>query len=304
MNNLSNFQKNKLAVNKSCTYAVHIRSNQNVCSSSDNKMSVAVDMDTKTGFESHFLNEQSADVYFVCLSDDKQSEVRVPSHKIVLAAKSAPFQTMFYGSLPEKGDVSLPLVTASAFKEFLQLFYFNQIGATIEHVNEVVDLCKQYQMDYGLSVCGEFLKQNLTTDNFITFYEMALLYEMTELKSFCEISAPTMLTDENIVNCTRDEFKHILQIKQMYVDMDLVDICTKWAKKPCDEQQLDPENKDNIVQQIGDCVECFAFESMPQNKIQEVINMFDAVLTKDTHKQIMKILLQRGTPIDVDKILW
>ena len=105
-------------------------------------------MDTKTGFETHYLNETSADVYFICQSDDRQSEVRVPAHKIILASKSETFQTMFYGSLPEKGDVQLASLTASAFKEFLQMFYFNQVGVSMENVNDVVDLSKQYQTEH------------------------------------------------------------------------------------------------------------------------------------------------------------
>ncbi|XP_055299368.1 BTB/POZ domain-containing protein 6-A-like [Sitodiplosis mosellana] len=261
-------------------------------------------MDTKTGFEGHYLNEESADVHFICRSDDRQSDVRVPAHKIVLASKSETFQAMFYGSLPEKGDVPLPLLTATAFKEFLQLFYFTQVGVTMDNVNDVVDLSKKYQSEHGLSICGDFLKENLSNDNFITVYELALLYELTELKSFCEISAPVFLSEEDIVKCTRTELKHILQIKQLYVDMNLIDVCVQWAQNVCEERQIGPESMENIVQEIGDLVECFDFASMPQSKIEEVLDTFDAVLTKDTYKKVTAILMKRGTPLDVNKILW
>lgn len=260
-------------------------------------------MDTKTGFESHFLNEQSGDVVFICQSDDRQSQVRVPAHKIILAAKSATFQTMFYGSLPEKGDVSLPLVSHSAFKEFLQMFYFRQATVTMANVNEVVDLAKQYQMDHGLSVCSELYKQNLSSDNFIAFYELALLYELTELKSFCEIAAPTLLTEENIINCTRAELEHILQIKQLYTDMDLVDICEKWIANSGEQRQLDAESINKEIQQeMDNFIECFDFVSMPQHKIQELLIKYGSKLTKDKLKQIIDILMVCGTPVDTPKV--
>lgn len=259
-------------------------------------------MDTKTGFEAHYLNEASADVHFICQSDDRRSEVRVPAHKIVLASKSETFQTMFYGSLPEKGDVQLGSLTANAFKEFLQMFYFNHVDVTMESVHEVVDLSKQYQTEHGLSICGNFLRENLSTENFITFYEMALLYELTELKSFCEISAPVLLSEDDIVKSTRNELKHILQIKQLYVDMDLLDICVQWAQNTRAERQIGPDSMDEIVQEIGDLVECFDFASMPQDKMQQVLDAFDAILTKETYKQITAILMKRGTPLDINKV--
>lgn len=259
-------------------------------------------MDTKTGFEAHYLNESSADVHFICQSDDRQSEVHVPAHKIVLASKSETFQTMFYGSLPEKGDVKLQSLTASAFKEFLQMFYFNEVVVTMENVDQVVDLSKQYQTEHGLSICGNFLKENLSTDNFIKFYEMALLYELAELKSFCEISAPVLLGRKEIVKSTRNELKHILQIKQLYVDMDLLDVCVQWAQNARAERKIGPGSMDEIVQEIGDLIEYFDFPSMPQDKMQQVLDTFDAILTKDTYKQIIAILMKRGTPLDVNKV--
>lgn len=128
------------------------------------------------------------------------------------------------------------------------------------------------------------------------------MYELTELKSFCEISAPTLLLEEDIVKCTRNEFKHILQIKQLYVDMDLLDICVQWAQNARAERQIGPDSMEDIVQEIGDLIECFDFVSMKQDKMQQVLDTFDAILTKNTYKQITAILMKRGTPLDVNKV--
>ncbi|XP_055317860.1 BTB/POZ domain-containing protein 2-like [Sitodiplosis mosellana] len=253
-------------------------------------------MNRETAFEAYFLDEKSADVHFI--SDDRQSEVRVPAHEIILAAQSKAFHAMFYGSLPEEGDVRLPVI-AKACKQFLQLFYLTEVELTLNNENEkeVLHLSNMYQI--GLNEYENSLKKNLSTDNFITFYELALLHDLTELKSSCEISAPVLLSEESVVKSTRDEFKHILQIKQLYVEMDLVGICVQWAQTACEARQIGPESMDDIVQEIGDLIECFDFESMSRNKIREVLNMFDAVLTKNTYRNIINILMTRDTPFDV-----
>lgn len=114
-----------------------------------------IDPSTQTGFERHYLDDESADVFFKCKSND--GEVRVPAHKIVLSSKSPAFNAMFYGELREKGDLTITF-TAVAFKQFLRFFYFNQHNLTMDSIREVVDLLKQYQMAHGLAVCAEFLQ--------------------------------------------------------------------------------------------------------------------------------------------------
>lgn len=261
-------------------------------------------MASRTGYETHYLNTQTSDVYFVCLSDDRQSEEQIPAHKLLLASKSPVFMAMFYGTLPETGNVKLPSVTAGTFKVFLQMFYLSEANLTMETVRDVIDLANQYQMIEGLVACGTFMIPNITTENFIATYELALLYDMTELKLCCETNASAFLTEENIYNCNQNELKHILQIKQLYAEYDLAEICVKWAKFACEQKGIDATMVENIQNELSECFRLLDFASMSTQKIHDTLAKCDVFFEKSTLKSIIGVLKMRGPPLDINEITY
>lgn len=86
------------------------------------------------------MHTESADVFFV-FGNEPETE-RIPTHKRLMAFGSDVFNAMFHSEL-EPGDISIVDASAGAFKEFLQVFYFNHVKLTMKNKFEVVNLCKK-----------------------------------------------------------------------------------------------------------------------------------------------------------------
>lgn len=133
------------------------------------------------GTKRFYLNENMADVHFVFKSGE-----RVPAHKILLTAASDVFDTMFNGSVPEKGDVKITDASADAFKEFLQFIYFTKIRLTMDNVGDVVNLGNKYNVVGCVDSCKQFLRYNITANNVCQIYAITLKFDEIELEGVCK----------------------------------------------------------------------------------------------------------------------
>lgn len=57
----------------------------------------------KNSMQNQFLSTDMADVYFLI----EIEQVRIPAHKYISAIASPTFKTVFYGSIPEEGDIKI-----------------------------------------------------------------------------------------------------------------------------------------------------------------------------------------------------
>lgn len=87
---------------------------------------------------------------------------------------------MFYGPLKE-GDT----VKIIAFKEFLQFIHLHEVTFTIENTEEIVRLADKYNVLDYFETLAIFLKDNLTSENRIWGYQLAITLDNAQLKAFC-----------------------------------------------------------------------------------------------------------------------
>lgn len=119
------------------------------------------------------MDEKTADIYFQF--ETSGSIQRIPAHKLILSTGSKVFETMFYGSIPE-GDVVEIMSNGnpSAFKEFLQFFNL-----------DVIKLVRQYGIKRCMVQCIDFLKDTMTNDDVCSAYQLAMQFDLDDLKHFC-----------------------------------------------------------------------------------------------------------------------
>lgn len=183
----------------------------------------------------HYLNEATADVFFICGVDEYKE--RVPAHKFVLFGNSDVFHTMFHGSLPKKNEIEIPDATPNGFRTFLRYFYFEECMLTIDVVGEVMYLAKKYNIGEYFDQCCTFLRKIPQPDDgsakhFLVGYELAIDHELSDLKFYLEEhNDHTVLNSiEDMRSIRFDSLKRIVELNKrgLYLNAErLFDACLK-----------------------------------------------------------------------------
>lgn len=246
---------------------------------------------TWRGGENLYLDRRTADVFFVF----RAVRVRVPAHKSVLSAMSPEFQSMFNGTIGQKGVVRIVGTTVEAFKVFLKFFYLGAVELSSENALEVMSLGKKYAVANCLEACVEFCKATLTLDSMCWAYELAILFELDELKRFCEQkisqnphkifhSVSFLLSESNLLH-------HILQLDSMQCDeITVFDGCIAWAKEACIQQELDENDGRNVRNQLGDLFFEIRFGKMNLEHFYERYCLHKDLFSVDEFEDILSMI--------------
>lgn len=220
-----------------------------------------------------YLDSDSADVHFKFPNDGK---TMVPAHKAILGIDNSVFNAMFFGPMKEKNVVEIVDATVSAFKEFLQFFYLASVTLTMENIEEVVRLADKYDMPKCLDSCAIFLRDQLTNDNMIDGYQLAILMNNQPLIEFCE-GKIEMFTKNNLksgtfLRCDKAVLERILKFDRLNCkEYDLFIACIEWAKSSCRVNGLDENELANLKDQLGDCFYLIRFETMEMKEIAMIL---------------------------------
>lgn len=240
-----------------------------------------------------YLDSKTADVSFKFAVDTDHPEVIV-AHKNLLSAGSPVFDTMFYGSLIEAGDVPIVDASPAAFKEFLQFFYMSQVRLTAENIGEVINLCNKYELPECVKVCEIPLQKSLTSHDMCWGYEIAILLGLENLQEFCEQkikqNAPEILTSESFLECGRKTVAQILQmVKSRCGALIVVEACLEWAKAENERNDLDVATG-NLKAQLGDLFDRIPFSEMSMEQFFNHICKYQGLFTDNEIGAIVQMI--------------
>lgn len=243
--------------------------------------------------EKLYLSEDFADFHFIfkCKSDDSQSE-RVPVHKIILATLNDVFRVMFNGSWKEKVEVEIVDASVDAFKEFLQFFYLQKAKVTSENVTEVMNLGKKYGITECFNVCGQFIAEHLTIDDFSEVHELAVYLEHKKLEKKCEEyierNIKAIFMSESFLKFNHNAVKVILQVNSLQCSEGKVfDSLIKWMKAKIEPEAL---TKEIIQGQFSDLLHEIRFGSMNIHEFVLFDSTYGSLFTSDELREIIKMI--------------
>lgn len=243
-----------------------------------------------------YLNRERADFYFIF------SNEIVPVNKCILAAASPVFRDQFYGPTKITGDsMAMDDSTSEEFKEFLQLFYLNEITFTKENVYEVTRLVTKYGMVECLSSVAELLANQLTMDNILWTYKWAITCKYEKLKQCCEkyigMTIHDVFQSDAFKRCDRDVLQGILENDKLCCkETDVLDACLLWARYACQKNGLDETNAINLGNQLGDCLYLIRFGTLKIEELAAYSVSHEGLLTFDDHKNILHGTAFKTTP--------
>lgn len=245
-----------------------------------------------------YLHEETADVHFVFLTNGERK--KLPAHKYMLGIGSPVFQSMFYGSLKEQGDVVITDATIEAFEEFLQFFYLADVKLTIENAAEVMNLVNKYGAVECFSICEQFLLQNLTMESVCGALELAITFDRIELRQALmkEIMETTdgLFASDSFKNCTPGILKRILECESLNcTEKAVFDACVVWSENACIKENLNPSEMLNIREQLGECLHLIQFAVMDREDISRCVVKYNELFTREELLEIITILSADNT---------
>lgn len=214
-----------------------------------------------------YLNAETADVHF---SFDSNNAIRQPiaAHKILLAASSDVFKTMFYGKTRLAGDIHMPKVSDAAFMEFLQYFYLNKVELSAEHIDDVLYLGQKYNVKRCVTDCLEFVASLINNENVCGRLQLAIQHEQLELVKICRthilLNSVAVFKSAGFLACDRQVLAHILKMPLLSCsEVKVFEAIMMWVKV---KSKTDTLTNELIQTHLGELFHDIRFASM---KIEE-----------------------------------
>lgn len=217
-------------------------------------------MEHQLFLESQFLNPNFADIHFI-VADANEQTVKIPAHKVILAA-SSPFLQKYFSDNADLQKVELANTSVAALKEFLFTFYSvnTEKYFTIENAPIVLTLAKQFGAIRCIKSFEKFLMKNLSIGQICFGYALAMEHNLGDLKASCKkiINERTfeVFTSQTFYGCNQHILYDILSnlsVTQLEAKKVVWDACMLWAEKQCANGGMDLSNLKIRRNVLGKC---------------------------------------------------
>ncbi|XP_063700002.1 BTB/POZ domain-containing protein 1-like isoform X1 [Culicoides brevitarsis] len=140
----------------------------------------------------NFLTSQlHCDVTFV-FKDENGKFSKIGAHKVILAAASEVFETMFFGetvksnAVKQENELEIKEISFDAFKALLEFIYDKEVE--FHDSNALVEFyaaAHKYICSDAMIFAESKMMKEVDSHNVISFYQTAILYELPDLKKKC-----------------------------------------------------------------------------------------------------------------------
>lgn len=250
-----------------------------------------------------YLNAKLADIFFVPTSC---KEIMIPAHTNILASASSMFETIFFGgtgstkvkSIAPTG-IEMVEESAEAIRQFLQFFYLTEVKLTMTEIDDVMNLCKKYEVPDSLDTCTTFLMECMRSDDILLGYRLGVKHEQKKLIDFCERKIEKDATDiirsSSFLKFDRELVGRIMHMNTPSCsDMDKIKASVAWAKAECDRKKIDSTRPKNQREQLGDIFSKLPFKSLRPNDFFALVPQCLALLKARELREILKFIAKKA----------
>lgn len=179
------------------------------------------------------LNSEYSDVTFVV------EGVKLPAHKIILAARSSYFRALLYGGLAETGQREIELnVPLEAFKALLDYIYTGCMSLNKmkeENILDSLGLANQYGFETLELAISTFLRNNLSQKNCCAILDAARLYNLETLSDVCmtfmDRNSTELLTSSSFKTLSQDSLCALLDRDSFFApEVQIFNAVHEWCK--------------------------------------------------------------------------
>ncbi|XP_064603098.1 BTB/POZ domain-containing protein 1-like [Liolophura sinensis] len=187
--------------------------------------------------------ERFTDVAFIFPAEDP--DVRLPAHKVILAARSPYMEALFFGRLATtKNEVEIPGYSYQAFHDFIKFLYTDDIKLTEENASELLRISHEYGAPQLTTECVRYLSAHLTADNVLDVLHTADLLGLRELELqsllYVDKEATNVLRTADFPDLPSDVVSRILRRDTLNTTEIWVYLAAvEWAKAECFRNNLE-----------------------------------------------------------------
>ncbi|CAN8030357.1 unnamed protein product, partial [Ixodes persulcatus] len=162
------------------------------------------------------------------------------AHKMVLAMRNEVFETMFYGSLPERGQVRVTDLHPDGFSAFLKYLYSQK--ATFVDVKQALHTrraAEKYMESELVEACPRFIRNSMQSTDVCDVLEYAVkngnLANFDDLiNEFLNMSGVQVLESKAFIAASKETVLRILKNPQLRVkEYDVIKSVYAWAIACC-----------------------------------------------------------------------
>lgn len=250
-----------------------------------------------------YLNSEAADIHFTFTVDD--IETLVPAHKNLLSTCSPVFHAMFFSDLKEMGNIEMIDASINGFKDFLAIFYMDEIKITDQNVAELAYLYDKYDVPSGLQMCEEFLLENTKSNDLCTHFQLATTFNLLKLQEYCAkkigIHAVDVFKSDAFMKSSSKMLESILQLNNhICTANDIFVACIAWAKMACEQDETDETELRRV---LGNIFYLIPFTGMKLDEFLNVTSSNPNLFTFDESSDIVNFITTGTSTDNIDKFI-
>lgn len=242
------------------------------------------------------LGDDAADFHFAFKVNDE--ETLVPAHKIILALQSPVFHSMFFGNSKEtsKNKIYINNASVNAFKEFLMLFYSENLVLTRDYIYEFTTLASEYKMQRFLEFCEKYLMNHTNNNCVCTHLELAIKCNLRILEMHCMIEiqkeAMVVFKSNDFITTKIEMLRMILHFDNLNCfEIDIFDACMSWAENACKQNGVDTTDRKNLRDALKDCFYLIPIIAMNIEDFSRVLSSNQSMFTIQEVSDIMAYIV-------------
>ncbi|CAG2231792.1 unnamed protein product [Mytilus edulis] len=167
-----------------------------------------------------------------------ESRRMIKAHKNILASRSRVFHTMFEGSLPEKGEISIPDIDEDTFSNLLLFVYDDDVLISNKNVDSLLYAGDKYMLSTVMSKCSAFLISTAKSADAVVTLSTARKFHLEDLQTeslkYIEENTAECLSSIHAVELNSQCVQLILESE--YLSCSETDVCIffmKWIENQC-----------------------------------------------------------------------
>mmetsp|Transcript_16301 Transcript_16301/g.20909 ORF Transcript_16301/g.20909 Transcript_16301/m.20909 type:complete len:563 (-) Transcript_16301:732-2420(-) len=173
---------------------------------------------------------------------------RIYAHRAILAARSAVFHAMLFGSLREarEREVVVPNISKEVFLCLLQYVYGGNTNITAENAMAILAAANQYEILPLVHKCGEYIHESLSSDNVCMILVQCQGYSEIYDKciEFIEGNAAQVFDSTYFLDLPESVLIDLVKKDRLSIqEMSLFKALLKWGKHQCSLEDND-DNED------------------------------------------------------------